>query len=291
MRTTVTAFNYPIFEINPAEFESLCLELLQAEGGDFRLVRHFAYDIEGKRESAHGNEEKIAVEVKHRSHFQMEDLKQSVSKIQKISEKFNTFIYITSANISLSRRDIIQKLLETPSNLQINVLGQQELHALLSKHRAIAGKYFKTAIAKKNKRTLWLAGSSLMVIFSALSLISTTWKVVMDNEPTTFEDRINAVEKNLQGLKSLEESLKDLKAELQEKSAESARIKLEYEEALKLQSFTEEEIDRFKKAASATSATDTFLNYLYGFIFGVFGSILATIITDQWKVRRALNRS
>ncbi|MEW9902353.1 hypothetical protein [Pseudomonas putida] len=79
--------------------------------------------------------------------------------------------------------------------------------------------------------------------------------------------------------------------ELQEKSAETARIQLEYEDALKLRSFTDEEIYRFKKAASITNAMETFLNYFYGFIIGVFGSILATIVTDRWKARRALNRS
>jgi hypothetical protein len=288
----VTAPRYPIFEISPLEFEKLCLELLQAEGGSYSLGKQSAYDIEGMRLHAQGGEEKIAIEVKHRSHFQMQDLKKSISKIQTVSEKIDTFIYITSAPISAKQQqETNQKLIDNPSDLQIKVLGQQDLYALLSKHRKIADKYFKTATAKKNKRFFWLTSSTVMVVFSALSLVSTTWKEMMNHETTTFEDRIDAVEKNLRGLKSLEESLKDLKAELQEKSAESARIKLEYEEALKLQSFTEEEIDRFKKAASATSPTDTFLNYLYGFILGVFGSILATIITDQWKVRRALNRS
>lgn len=288
----MTALRYPIFEISPREFEKLCLELLQAEGGSYSLGKQSAYDIEGMRLHAQGDEEKIAIEVKHRSHFQMQDLKQSISKIQKVPEKFDTFIYITSAPISArQQQETIHISVGNPSGLQIKVLGQQDLYALLSKHRAIADKYFKTATAKKNKRLLWLTSSTVMVVFSGLSLVSTTWKEMINHETTTFEDRIDAVEKNLRGLKSLEESLKDLKAELQEKSAESARIKLEYEEALKLQSFTEEEIDRFKKAASATSTTDTFLNYLYGFILGVFGSILATIITEQWKVRRALNRS
>ncbi|OAS08559.1 hypothetical protein AYO08_08270 [Pseudomonas putida] len=60
---------------------------------------------------------------------------------------------------------------------------------------------------------------------------------------------------------------------------------------LKLKSFTDQKINRFKKAASATNAMETFLNYFYDFIIGVFGSLLATIITDHWKARRALNRS
>ncbi|MGM3216470.1 hypothetical protein ACSQ5K_14760 [Pseudomonas sp. PhalM4] len=131
----------------------------------------------------------------------------------------------------------------------------------------------------------------MCVAFASLSLLSTAWKEVIDPQPFTFEDRINAVEQNLQSLKSLEESLNDLKGELQRKSAETAQIQLEYEEALKLRSFTDDEISRFKKAASSTNAMETFLNYFYGFIIGVFGSILATIITDRWKARRALNRS
>lgn len=109
--------------------------------------------------------------------------------------------------------------------------------------------------------------------------------------PDAYEDRINEVEQDLQSLKSQEESLDVLQVERLYKSVETARIQLEYEEALKLRSFTHDEIDRFKRVASTANAMETFLNCFYGFIIGVFGLILATIITDRWKTRLALNRS
>ncbi|MBF8774090.1 hypothetical protein [Pseudomonas fulva] len=286
----MNALRYPLFELSPSELEELSLDLLQAEGGAFEPAREAAFDIEGRR-TANGRDEHIAVEVKHRTHFYIGQLKDFIAKVGGKASRFNMLIYITSAPISIRQRELIESTVGNSTTQNVAVIGQHELHSLLSKHPVIGEKYFKTAVAKKKRRTLIAAGSAVIVAFSSLSLISTAWKEVVNPQPFTFEDRINAVEQNLQSLRSLEESLQDLKLELQEKSAETARIQLEYEEALKLKSFTDEEINRFKKAASTTNAMETFLNYLYGFIIGVFGSILATIVTDRWKAMRALNRS
>ncbi|RFQ06044.1 hypothetical protein D0O09_02405 [Pseudomonas putida] len=287
----MNALRYPLFELSASELEELSVDLLQAEGGTFELVRLAEYDIEGRRNSANGREELIAVEVKHRTHFHIGHLKEFMTKVGEHAGRFNVLIYITSAPISIRQRDLIESTVCRSPAQHVTVIGQHELHSMLSKHPAIGEKYFKAAVMKKKKRTFIAAGSGVIVAFASLSLLSTAWKEVVNPEPFTFEDRINAVEQNLQSLRSLEESLQDLKVELQEKSAETARIQLEYEEALKLKSFTDEEINRFKKAASTTNAMETFLNYFYGFIIGVFGSVLATILTDQWKARRALNRS
>lgn len=287
----MNTLRYPLFELSAVELEKLCLELLQAEGGQFELSRNSAFDIKGDRITGNAKQEHIAVEVKHRTHFHIQQLKDFIAKMDVQPEGFNSLIYMTSAPISIRQRDLIESSIPNTQTRQIKVVGQHELHALLSKHQAIGEKYFKTAVEKKKKRTFIAAGALVMVAFSTLSLVSATWKDVISPQPFTFEDRINEVEQNLQSLKSLEESLNDLKVELLHKSAETARIQLEYEEALKLRSFTDDEINRFKRAASTANAMETFLNYFYGFIIGVFGSILATIITDRWKARRALNRS
>lgn len=287
----MNTLRYPLFELSAAELEGLCLELLQAEGGQFELSKDSAFDIKGARITANDKQEHIAVEVKHRTYFHIHQLKDFIAKMDAQAEGFNSLIYMTSAPISIRQRDLIESSIPNTQIRQIKVVGQHELHGLLSKHQAIGGKYFKTAVEKKKKRTFIAAGALVMVTFSTLSLVSATWKDVISPQPFTFEDRINEVEQNLQSLKSLEESLNDLKVELLHKSAETARIQLEYEEALKLRSFTDDEINRFKRAASTANAMETFLNYFYGFIIGVFGSILATIITDRWKARRALNRS
>ncbi|WP_049276017.1 hypothetical protein [Pseudomonas putida] len=287
----MNALRYPLFELSATELEELSLDLLRADGGTFELVRLSAFDIEGRCRSANGKEELIAVEVKHRTHFHIGQLKEFISKIGELDARFNSLIYITSAPISNRQRDLIESTFSNSRSQHITVIGQHELHSMLEKHPAIGEKYFKAAVVKKKKRTFIAAGSGVIVAFASLSLLSTAWKEVVHPAHFTFEDRINEVVQNLQGLKALEDSLHDLKIELEEKSAETARIQLEYEQALKLKSFTDEEINRFKKAASTTNAVETFLNYFYGFIIGVFGSILATIITDRWKARRALNRS
>jgi len=282
---------YPLFQISPSDFEKLALDLLRTEGGHYDATGRAEFDILGFRSAENGEKDRIAVEVKHRVHLKVDQVKIFVSKVNALPERFSTLVYLTSAPISPVQRHQIQRISEGLPGQQLRIIGQRELIAMLSKHRSIGDKYFKPAAAVKRKRMLTVGVSVLTIAFSIMSMVSMLWEGVIKPEPTSFEGRINSVEQNLRGLKSLEQSLQGLKAELQETSVETARVQLEYEEALKLKSFTEEEINRFKKAVSTTGTVDTFLNYFYGFLLGVFGSILATIITDRWKTWRSLNRS
>ncbi len=139
--------------------------------------------------------------------------------------------------------------------------------------------------------TVTFVTSSAGVLVSVISLLFSIVPFTKDKERDSFESQIQAVEANLNSLKALERSLSALKKELQTTSEESARIKREYEEALKLKAITSEQLEQVKKAVSAQSASDTFLNYFFGFLLGVAGSVLATVITDRWKAKRALSGS
>ncbi len=285
------ASQYPLFQIPPSEFEKLAIDLLNAEGGRYGPAGRAEFDILGRRAAESDEKGKIAIEVKHRVHIQIDQVKAFIERASALPEHFSNLVFLTSAPITSVQRQQINRIAESLSGRQLTVIGQRELEAMLAKHRTIADKYFKPAAADRRKRILTSFVAVLAVIFSTLSYFAQVWDQLYKPEPSSFESRIDSVEQNLRGLKSLEQSLQGLKAQLQETSAETARIQLEYEEALKLKSFTDEEINRFKKAASTTSAMDTFLNYFYGFLLGVSGSILATIITDRWKTWRALNRT
>jgi predicted PurR-regulated permease PerM len=169
------------------------------------------------------------------------------------------------------------------------LLGQQDVFHLLAKHSDVAAKYFKEVAQKVRQRRLSVSISLLGVVASVVSLFFSIIPFTKDKERDSFESQIQAVEANLNSLRALERNLSALKKELQTTSEESARIKREYEEALKLKAITAEQLEQIKKAVSAQSTMDTFLNYFFGFLLGVAGSILATVITDRWKARRALS--
>ncbi|MGM3216471.1 restriction endonuclease [Pseudomonas sp. PhalM4] len=145
----MNALRYPLFELSPQELEKLCLDLLNAEGGRFELVNLAAFDIEGHRTTGNGKEERIAVEVKHRTHFHISQLNEFIEKAKSLPAGFNSLIYITSAPLSLRQRDLIEITGKNTSAHRIQVVGQHELHSMLSKHPAIGEKYFKAAVVKK----------------------------------------------------------------------------------------------------------------------------------------------
>lgn len=213
-----------------------------------------------------------------------------IDRLSKSDLRFDEYVFITSSPLTATHQQAIQSATVSQSGLNILLLGQQEVFQLLAKNPSVAAKYFKAVAQQIRQRRLTLAGSLFGVLASVLSLVFAIVPFSKDKEPASFENQIQAVETNLNSLKALERSLYALKKELQTTSEESARIKHEYEEALKLKAITSEQLEQIKTAVSAQSASDTFLNYFFGFLLGVAGSILATVITDRWKAKRALSR-
>lgn len=284
--------SFPIFELSPQDFEKLCLDLLKAEGGNLQLnsdEKNRWFDITGERPSPEGKPRTVAIEVKHRTTFHPEGLRLFVDRLSKSDMRFDEYVFITSSPLTSVHRQAIQSETIAQSGLNIQLFGQQEVFQLLTKHSDVAAKYFKEVAQKVRQRRLAFVTGSVGVLASVMSLLFSIGPFTKDKERNSFESQIQAVEANLNSLKALERSLSALKKELQTTSEESARIKREYEEALKLKAITSEQLEQIKKAVSAQSATDTFLNYFFGFLLGVAGSMLATVITDKWKAKRALS--
>jgi hypothetical protein len=283
---------FPIFELSPQDFERLCLDLLNAEGGNLILnsdEKQRWFDITGERLSTEGKAKRVAIEVKHRTTFHPEGLRLFVDRLSKSDSRFDEYVFMTSSPLTPANLQAIQTATVSSPSLNLVLLGQQEIFQLLEKHPKVAAKYFKEVAQKVRLRRLSAASSLIGIIVSALSFIFTVIPFSKDKEHDFFESQIQAVESNLSSLRALEHSLTALRKELENTSEESARIKREYEEALKLKAITSEQLEQIKKAVSAQSASDTFLNYFFGFLLGAAGSILATIITDRWKAKRALS--
>ena len=99
---------------------------------------------------------------------------------------------------------------------------------------------------------------------------------------------MKSVEDSLARLGDLERGLLALKVDLENKARESAQVSKEYEEAMRLKALTSEQLESVRRAVSSQSRSDVFWNYFFGFILGVAGSVVATILTDKWKQRRSL---
>lgn len=284
--------SFPIFELSPQDFEKLCLDLLKAEGGNLRLnsdEKNRWFDIAGERPSPDGKSRTVAIEVKHRTAFHPEGLRLFVDRLAKSDVRFDEYVFITSSPLTSAQLQAIHSEAIARSGLTIQLFGQQEVFQLLTKHSDIAAKYFKEVAQRVWLRRLHFIFGLVGVLASVVSLVFSVIPLTKEKERKSFESQIQAVEANLNSLKTLERNLSALKKELQTTSEESARIKREYEEALKLKAITAEQLEQIKKAVSTQSTGDTFLNYFFGFLLGVAGSILATVITDRWKAKRALS--
>ncbi|NWC43933.1 restriction endonuclease [Pseudomonas edaphica] len=283
---------FPIFELSPQDFEKLCLDVFTAEGGSYRLIhddKNRWFDVFGEKPVASGICSTVAVEIKHRKAFHPEIVDFFVDSLSKSNLHFDEYVFVTSAPITAEQRRATHAGIISDSKFNIQLLGQQEVFQLLLKHPKIANRYFKSVSQKIFQRRVAVATSFAGILASVLSLLFTMIPLVEEKEKSSFESQIQSVETNLQGLKQMERNLDALKKELQATSDESAQIKRDYEAALKLKAITSEQLEQINKAVNSQTATDTALNYFFGFLFGVAGSILATVITDRWKARRELS--
>jgi tetrahydromethanopterin S-methyltransferase subunit B len=289
-----TSDPYSLYELSPEEFERLCMELLMAEDPRLTISAGEAprwIDAIGVRGVSTGSRS-VAIEAKHRRAFHPEGLRLFLERLARESTKFDEYIFITSSPIRDAHRQIINSQAARSLNAEVKLLGKDDILLLLRQHHHVAAKYFKTARVRQRKQKIAALVSSLIAAVSA----GVTGNLLYDSlfhrvEPSSkLTEQVKSVENSLDRLNDLELSLKSLKNDLESKSAESARITKEYEEAMKLKALTTEQLEQVKKAVSGQSGTDIFLNYFFGFLLGVAGSVLATIITDKWKQRKELDK-
>ncbi|MGQ3194084.1 MAG: hypothetical protein ACT6UH_05685 [Hydrogenophaga sp.] len=285
---------YPLYELSEQEFERLCVDLLLAANPQMSAstVEIPRWIDAVAKERVDGRDRAIAIEVKHRMNFHPEGLRLFLERLSKESPKFDEYIFITSSPIGDIHRQLKDSAAAKALNAGVQILGRAEITQLLDLHPTVAMKYFKSARDRVKRRQIaaWLSSLALTISLGGLTNALYSLVRVERGPKSELTEQLGAVEASLARLRDLERSLTNLKKELQEKSQESARIVKEYEEAMKLKALTAEQLDQIKKVVNTQSRMDVFLNYLWGFLLGVAGSILATILVDMWKRRRALQR-
>ena len=287
-----TSSPYPLYELSGEEFERLCVELLMAADPELTISAGEAprwLDAVGTRRTKAGSTS-VAIEAKHRTAFHPDGMRIFLERLSKEKAKFDEYIFITSSPIQDVHRQLVKSPAAQSLNAEVKLLGQDDVVLLLERHPQVAAKYFKTARDRLRRQKLATALSSFVAAVSIGMLANLIYDAIRPKiEPRSqLSEQVKTVEDSLTRLNELERSLKALKDDLQQKSAESARINKEYEEAMKLKALTTDQLDRVKKAVSTQSGMDIFLNYFFGFLLGVAGSVLATVITDKWKQRRSL---
>lgn len=101
-----TPLKYPLFELSPKEFEDLCIDLVAASDDKSAAVlagKSLCIDAVVAKGSKAGVT-KSAVEVKHRTSFQPSSLLAFIQRAAQEKEKFNEYIFVTSAPLTTSKR-------------------------------------------------------------------------------------------------------------------------------------------------------------------------------------------
>lgn len=285
---------YPLYELSGEEFERLCIELLMAADPQLTVSAGEAprwIDAVGFRKASTGTRS-VAIEAKHRTAFHPEGLRLFLERLAREATKFDEYIFITSSPILDIHRQVPNSQAAKSLNAEIKLLGRDDILSLLEQHRHVAAKYFKTARDRQQRQKI-AASASLVAAAVSMGVVG---NLIYDSlkpgvEPSSkLAEQVKSVENSLARLRDLELSLKVLRDELERKSTESAQIAKEYEEAMKLKALTAEQLEQVRKAVSGQTRTEIFLNYFFGFLLGVAGSVLATIITDRWKQRRELRK-
>lgn len=287
--------SYPLYELSSEEFEKLCIELILAADPSLTVANTLPskwVDAVGARKTVQGNES-VAIEVKHRSALSPDNLRLFLDRLAQRELWFDEFIFITSSPLEDKHKKLVDLKSAKALSASFRILGQQEVIQLLKNHPSIAKKYFKSVQKRVRSRKI-SAVMSVVTLVSSIGLLSNSLYAFLEPDEQTKNSvsiQIKSVEESLSKLGDLEKGLKDLKKELQQKAEESVRVTAEYEQAMKLKELTAEQLEQVRNAVAGQSRWEIFKNYFFGFLLGVAGSVLATILTDKWKQRKELVRS
>lgn len=102
-------------------------------------------------------------------------------------------------------------------------------------------------------------------------------------EKPHLQERIEKVELALDSLKSLEKHLDDIKKDMVKTEQETKAIQIEYNKAKELKKLTEAQYESINKAIGKKTIYQTLFDYGMGLVFGVAGSLIASVIYSKVK--------
>lgn len=272
---------YPLHDLSSEVFVQLCADLLKAEN-KFESVRLFShskntgYDIEAFKGIS-----KIAIEVKHKLIVTENALTQEILKAQKALEFYHEYFFITSAKLS-------SILKEEFSTRKIKILDQDNITKLLTKHNDIAESYFKNLKEEKKKIYARLFGS----IVAVLAILISSYTIFFDgnqnqaNKP--LDQKIQNLEQVLNGMRNIESDLKSIKQDMIETEINNKRILAEYEKIKGVEKIIDERKSELNSVLNYKPWSTRLLEFLFGTAFGIFTSIISSILFEKWKHKLSL---
>jgi hypothetical protein len=273
---------YPIFDLNLESFERLCYDLLNAENNYDKI--YFLTDEKGAGLKADivaiKGMEKIAIEVKHKKQIRRTDLLEDINRLKGLLEYHHKLIYITSASLTNESYEDIQ-------DSRIQIIDQKKLFQLLDRHPMLASGYFKNVKAKRETKASLLKSSIIGIIISvAAGLASTTSLIGEKNKP--LEGRIQNVEVALNNIKDLEKSLSTIKEDMIATEMKNREITEEYEKLKGVEAIIKEKKESLDSILNYKPWYKIVIDYIIGFLLGVFTSIIGSIVYDKWRLRKSL---
>lgn len=277
-----------LFELQPDEFEKLCLRLLETLG--FKMITKMkpsigvGFDFQGQLYE-NDKVKNAAIIIKHKLELSKEDILKISSDFFRIGTFNDIFVLITSSKITDSIQEIADNYLKKKG--EIRIIDQDEMLSLINDSLEIVDDFFSSIKKKLYRKKIELSLSIVGTIIGIIGvIISSLQKFVLVREP--LDVRINKVESAINSIKDLESYLKDIKTEMIEKEKSTKLINEEYKKAKVLEALTKEQLETIRLALKTQNLKDIIFNLFMGFILGIGSSFLASILNEKRKHYRAL---
>lgn len=273
-----------LYQLTPTEFEKLCAEILRAQGFErVELVggpSDQGIDIIGETEG-----QQIAVQVKHTRQLSPSNVRRIIDQVRASSYQPKQLVIMTSAILSPSIRDSIQKL---PSDITVRLIGQEEVLRALNEHPEIQRSQVAPAQRRKIRQRWELTLGVAAALSSIAGLLASGIFFFVQPEKPQLQERIETVERAIGSLKDLEKQLIDIKGDMVETEKAAKAIEQEYTKAKELEKLTQEQFEAVKSALRSRSWQKTAFNYGLGFVLGIASSFIASVIYSRIRQHRAL---
>lgn len=122
-----------------------------------------------------------------------------------------------------------------------------------------------------------------IALIGAFASITSFFGIFHEQNKASLPTQIREVETAIGNLRNLENYLEKTKTDMIATKQAKDKIEEEYNKAKVLQKLTEQQIDAISLAVNKRTNADVIMNYFWGFILGVAGSLVASYIYGMLK--------
>lgn len=128
----------------------------------------------------------------------------------------------------------------------------------------------------------------ISLIVALLSILSVIYTIFPEKTDKTLKNRIDNVERALDGIKGLEKDLEFIKEDMIKTDLENKRILEEYKKMEGLEKVINDKKESLNLVLNYQPWYKRFLNYFFGFLLGIASSVIAGIMREKWKLNKSL---